>query len=148
MLGAGESPTPSSNGANMILHSEVIVMMGWTPSSTEKSGSPQALILAKKQGIPVICFDPRYTTDAEVFADQWIPIKPGTDNAFLLAVANYIFKNNLWNQTYANKFIYGLQQWQDYVLGNAAGPDGKIDRTPDWAAPICGIPASTIIGFC
>ena len=147
MLGAGESPTPSSNGANMILHSKLIVMMGWTPSSTEKSGSPQALILAKKQGIPVICFDPRYTTDAEVFADQWIPIKPGTDNAFLLAVANYIFKNNLWNQTYANKFIYGLQQWQDYVLGNAAGPDGKIDRTPDWAAPICGIPASTIIAF-
>ena len=33
------------------------------------------------------------------------------------------------------------------MLGNTAGPDGAVDRTPEWAATICGVPAATIRAF-
>ena len=29
------------------------------------------------------------------------------------------------------------------MLGQAEGPDGKVDRTPEWAEKICGVPAET-----
>ena len=86
---------------------------------------------------------------AETLADQWIPIRQGTDSAFLLAVANVLFKENLYNTTFVAKFVEptGFQNFQNYVLGQSPGPDGAIDRTPQWAEPICGIPAATIQSF-
>ncbi len=148
MINGVDSPTPSSDSANMILGSKLIVMGGWHPSVTQKNASTYALTLAKKKGIPIISFDPVYTPDTEVFADQWIPIIPGTDTAFLSAVANYIIHNNLHNQTWLNTYTYGWQQWANTITGVTAGSDGQtIDRTPAWAAPICGIPAATIIAF-
>jgi anaerobic dimethyl sulfoxide reductase subunit A len=148
MINGADSPTPSSDAANVILGSKLIVMVGYRPSGTFKNAVPYAFTLAKKKGIPIICIDPVYTPDAEVFADQWIPIIPGTDTAFFTAVANYIIHNNLYNQTFINTYTYGFQQWANYVTGVTAGPDGvALDRTPAWAAPICGIPAATIIAF-
>ena len=102
------------------------------------------LALAKEKGIPIIVIDMKYTDAAETWANQWIPIRPGTDMAMMLAVANVLFKENLYNATYVSKFVEptGFQKWKDYVLGNSSGydgtngttsPDGAIDRTPEWA---------------
>ncbi len=86
---------------------------------------------------------------AEALGSQWIPIRQGQDIVMMLAVANVLFKENLYNADFVSKFVEptGFAKWKDYVLGNTAGPDGKIDRTPEWAAPICGVPADTIRSF-
>ena len=104
---------------------------------------------AHEKGIPIIAIDPRYTLSAETLADKWIPIRKATDSAFLLAVANVLFKEDLYNHDFVQKFIEptGFQKWRDYVVGNSAGPDGAIDRTPEWASPICGVPVETIKAF-
>lgn len=69
--------------------------------------------------------------------------------AMLLAMANVLFKENLYDQAYVSKYVEptGFAKWKDYVLGNTAGPDGKVDRTPEWAEKICGVPADTIRGL-
>ena len=114
--------------------------------------------LAKEKGIPIIVIGPKYTDAAETWADQWIPIRPATDMAMTLAVANVTLQGNLYDADFVSKFVEptGFQKWKDYVLGNAPGydgsdgktsPDGAIDRTPEWAAPICGVPAATIRAF-
>jgi len=99
--------------------------------------------LARERGVKAICIEPRYTITSSIMADQWIPIRPGTDIVYLLAVANVIFKNNLQDNDFIAKYVEptGLQKWKDYVLGH--GPDG-VDKTPAWAESICGIPADTI----
>ena len=55
-----------------------------------------------------------------------------------LAMANVLFKENLYDQAFVSKYVEptGFAKWKDYVLGNTAGPDGKIDRTPEWAEKI------------
>ena len=40
---------------------------------------------ARERGIPIICIEPRYTPSVEVLADQWIPIRPTTDVAMMIA---------------------------------------------------------------
>ncbi len=133
-----------------IFNSKLIVLQGIDPTSSQFMLFTQYYYaLAKEKGIPIIVIDPRYTATAEAFGSQWIPIRPGTDIVFQLAVANVLFKENLYNQDFVSKFVEptGFAKWKDYVLGNTAGPDGAKDRTPAWAEKICGIPAETITAF-
>jgi len=126
-----------------IFNTKLIIMWGWDPTTSEwMIFTKYYLCLAKERGIPIIVIDPRYTASAEVYADQWIPIRPGTDVAMMLAMANVIFKEKLYDQEYVSKYVdaNGLQKWMDYVLGKTDG----VDKTPEWAEKICGVPAETI----
>ena len=114
-------------------------------------GNPYTYLLKylKEKGVPIILADCIYSLGCETLADQWIPIRAGTDLAMFLAMANVLFKENLYDQAFVSKYVEptGFAKWKDYVLGNTAGPDGKIDRTPEWAEKICGVPADTIRGL-
>ena len=128
-----------------IFNTKLIIWFGVNPAVTQQ-GSANWVMHAKEKGIPIIIIDPVYSISAEVYADQWIPIRPNTDLAMMLAIANVLFKENLYDKNYVSKYIEpkGFKRWRDYVLGNEAGPDGLIDRSPEWAEKICGVPAKTI----
>ena len=141
--GLGEPP-------NRIANTKLLVLWGWDPTQGSFAGySTWYMCLAREKGMKVVSIEVKYTMAVEALADQWIPIRPQTDMAMMLAVANVLFKENLYDQDYVSKFVEptGFQKWKDYVLGVTAGPDGIIDRTPEWAAPICGVPAATIRAF-
>ena len=130
-----------------MFNSKLILLVGVCDITQDSFASfGYYLRLAREKGIPIISIDPRYTETGEVLADQWIPIRMATDTALGLAIANVMFKQNLYDTDYVSKFVEptGLQKWKDYVLGNTAGPDGAIDRNEAWAATITGIPAATI----
>ncbi len=133
--------TCSGSEAADLLNTSLIIGLGWNPAVTH---APYAhvLSLAKEQGIPIILIDPRYTPSAQTYADQWIPIRPGEDLALMLAIANVIFKENLIDHDFVSKFVEptGLEKWRAYVTGESDG----IDKTPEWACELCGIPAKTI----
>ncbi|MFC2025199.1 molybdopterin-dependent oxidoreductase [Chloroflexota bacterium] len=128
-----------------IFNTRLILWFGANPAVTQQ-GLAYWFTLAKERGIPIIIVDPMYSVSAEVYADQWIPIRPSTDLTMLLAMANVLFKENLYDTDYVARFVEptGFQKWKDYVLGRTEGPDGRVDRTPEWAEKICGVPAETI----
>jgi anaerobic dimethyl sulfoxide reductase subunit A len=74
-----------------IFNSRLILWFGHNPAITEH-GSVNWFMRAKEKGIPIIIVDPIYTISAEVYADQWIPIRPNTDLAMLLAMANVLLR--------------------------------------------------------
>jgi anaerobic dimethyl sulfoxide reductase subunit A len=127
-----------------IFNTKLILIWGADPTNTNLYADAIAyyIKLAKEKGIPVICIDPRFTKAAATLADQWIPIRPGTDVAMMLAMANVLFKENLYNKEYVDKFVEpkGFAIWRNYVLGASDG----VDKTPEWAEKICGVPAETI----
>jgi anaerobic dimethyl sulfoxide reductase subunit A len=135
----------SSSASDMLAHAKMIVLWGFDPTVQHHGPAHQFawfVKLARERGVPVILFEPRYTGTAETLADQWIPIKPGTDITMFLAMANIIFKENWVNQEFVRKFVEptGLEKWKRYVLGLTDG----IDKTPEWAEKICAVPAKTI----
>jgi anaerobic selenocysteine-containing dehydrogenase len=75
-------------------------------------------------------------------ADQWIPIKPGTDHAMFLAMAYVLFKEDLWDKDFVARYVEhnGFEGWKNYVLGKEDG----IEKTPQWAEIQCAVPAQTI----
>jgi anaerobic selenocysteine-containing dehydrogenase len=51
----------------------------------------------------LIVVDPRLSEEA-ARADEWVPIKPGTDLALLLAMMHVIIKNNLYDEEYLREY--------------------------------------------
>jgi len=122
-------------------NSKLIIMWSWNPVDTEQGTlTPFALMRAKENGARIICVDPRYSDSAAVFADEWIPIRPGSDAAVLMAMAYTIIKENLHDTAFIQKYTHGFEQYRDYLFGKEDG----LRKTTDWAEAISGIPAATI----
>jgi anaerobic dimethyl sulfoxide reductase subunit A len=140
--------------ADMLMNTKLIILLGADPTTGHWGPGHQYawyILLAKeKRNVPVIVIDPVYTTAAEVLADQWIPIKPGTDMALIAAMAYVLFEEDLYNHEFVEKWVEpkGFQMWKDYIMGKEKTPDNPdcdgIPKTPVWAEKITGIPAETI----
>ncbi len=85
-----------------------------------------------------ICPDVNYA--AAVHADRWIPVLPNTDAALYLAITNVWFKDGTYDKDYLKNHALGVENYEAYVMGEEDG----VEKTPEWAAPLCGVPARTI----
>ncbi|MBI4767063.1 MAG: molybdopterin-dependent oxidoreductase [Deltaproteobacteria bacterium] len=133
--------TQTEHSPEEYLKSRLIIMWGWNPVTTEQGTNvPLYLTQAKEAGAEIICVDPRYTDSAATFADRWIPIRPGTDAAALIAMAYVILKENLQDKDFIEAYTVGLDQFKDYVFGIADG----VAKTPEWAEAISAVPAAAI----
>ncbi|MFC1951573.1 molybdopterin-dependent oxidoreductase [Chloroflexota bacterium] len=130
----------TSNTRDDLVNSRLIVMWGWNPTSTITGVNTNwYLSKAKEAGAKIIAVDPRYTDSAATFAEQWIPIRPGTDAAMLLAMAYVMIEENLHNQKFLDTYTIGFDKFRDYVIGVEDG----VAKTPSWAESITGVPAAT-----
>jgi len=123
------------------LNSKLIIMWGWDPARMiSGTNTMYHLIRAKEAGVRIICIDPRYHDSAATLADQWIPIRPGTDTAMMVSMAYVMIKEGLHDQEFLDKYTVGFDKFRDYVLGIEDG----VEKTPAWAEAITGVPALTI----
>lgn len=126
-----------------IANAKQIIMWGWNPAETiQRTNTSLYLAQAKEKekGIQIVSIDPRYTDSAAAFASQWIPIRPGTDTAMLVAMAYVMIKENLYDSKFIEKYTVGFEKFRDYVLGNT----DAIEKTPAWAQEITGVRAEVI----
>jgi len=150
----GEMET--GNHISDLVNSRLAVFFGNNPAETRMSGggTVRDLILARqKNDSRLIVIDPRHTDTAAGLADEWIPIRPGTDAALVNGLAYVLITEGLVDHPFLSSHCLGYDEstmpagippgnsYKDYILGN--GPDGT-PKTPDWAAPITGIPAGRI----
>ncbi|MCC6495788.1 MAG: molybdopterin-dependent oxidoreductase [Propionibacteriaceae bacterium] len=146
----------TSNSNDDSVNSRLVVMFGNNPHETRMSGGGEVFVTqeAKRQaGHRVIVIDPRYTDTAMNLADQWVPIRPGTDAALVAGLAHVMIRENLLDREFLDKYCSGFDDahlppdapprssYESYVLGG--GPDG-VEKTPEWAAAITGVPVATI----
>ena len=123
------------------LNSRLIIMWGWNPATTvQEPGTSFSLVQAREKGARIVVVDPRYTDSAATFAHQWIPIRPGTDAAMLIAMAYVIITENLQDRAFIDKYTTGFDKYRDYVLGEEDG----VAKTPQWAEAITTVPAEVI----
>jgi anaerobic selenocysteine-containing dehydrogenase len=67
-----------------------------------------------KHGARMIAVDPRLTATASK-ADDWLPIRSGTDMALGLGIIHYLFANDLHDQAFCEQWIVGWREWRDFV---------------------------------
>ncbi len=87
--------------------------------------------VGKRQKLVVL--DPRFTITASK-ADDWFPIRPGTDLAFVLAMMSVIFEEGLQDQNFLDRYTIGQEALREHVR----------KHTPEWAAEETGIAAREI----
>lgn len=65
----------------------------------------------------------------------WVPIRPGTDVALLLALMWALEAEGLLDREFLARHCVGSERLLAYVTGVSDG----VPKTPEWAAPICEI---------
>jgi anaerobic dimethyl sulfoxide reductase subunit A len=124
-----------------LLDSRLIILWGNNPAETRMGPNTNYFIAeARDKGARVILIDPRYT-DSGVLADQWIPIKPGTDAAMVAAMGYVMETESLVDTEFIEKYTVGYPKYRHYVLGEYDG----IKKTPTWAEKITGVHEDEII---
>ena len=131
---------------------DLVVMWGHNPSWSIMGNTSYQYLQAKKAGTKFIFVDPWCNPTMQALADEWVPVRPGTDTALLLAVAFVLIREGLQDQAFLDTYCVGFDadhmpagapaegNFRDYVLGTYDG----LPKTPEWAQPICGVPAARI----
>lgn len=143
----------SGSSFETLLDSKLIILWAHNPAATIFGPNFRTILAqAKAKGVKIVCVDPRNSETVRAFADQWIPIKPTTDNAMMDAMAYVIVTEGLHDQKFLDTYCIGFDEKtmppgidpkesvKSYLLG---GKDG-IKKTPEWAEKITGVPANTI----
>jgi biotin/methionine sulfoxide reductase len=71
---------------------------------------------------------------------RWLAIRPGTDTALMLALAQVWLSEGLHDQAFLDRCTVGFDRFAAHLQG---ADDGQA-KTPVWAAERCGIAADTI----
>ena len=119
---------PARNYQNV----EFILLVGRNMMEAISTSETSELSHALDRGAKLVYLDPRYTKTATK-ASEWIPIRPGTDSAFLLAMINVIVSNELADCDFVRQYVIGCDGIQEEMRR----------YTPEWAETITGIPAAT-----
>ncbi len=94
----------------------------------------QRCIAAMAQGVQMYTFDVRLSNTAAK-STEWVPIKPGTDLAVVLAMCNVLMENGICDKTFIETYT---NVTCDELKSHLA------QYTPQWAEKISGVPAEKI----
>jgi thiosulfate reductase/polysulfide reductase chain A len=124
---------PGSPENTDIANAKTLVLIGSHLGENMHNSQVQEFADMLRAGGTVIVADPRYSTAASK-AKYWLPVKPGTDIALLLAWMNVIVREGLYDREYAGKHGTGFDKFSQEIA----------DKTPEWAAGEIGVDAELI----
>ncbi len=113
--------------------SKLIVLIGSHIGENIFTSQVTAFAEALARGAKLMVVDPRFSTAASK-ADWWLPIRPGTDIALLLAWMNVLIGEGTYDREYIAKHAEGFSELAAHVR----------EFTPEWAEAIIELPASQI----
>ena len=137
--------------------SDLVLCFGSSPSETRQGGAVSHHDWVRGREYTkgkVYIIDPRMNDSAMGHSAQWLPINPGTDAALVSAIAHELIVNDQVDHEFLDTYCVGFDEstmpesakgqnksYTDYIMGT--GYD-MVEKTPEWAAPLCGISADRI----
>lgn len=100
-----DRPSPDHENAKVIL-----LISAHLESGHYFNPHAQRIIDGKTKGAKLIVFDTRLSNTA-THADHWISPIPGSEAAILLAIANHLIQNDLYNR----EFVRRWWNWKEYL---------------------------------
>lgn len=148
---AGGSSLKTAEDAKLIL------VFGSSPTETRQGGLTTHydwVHLRERTDAKIYMIDYRMNDSIVGHSEQWLPINPGTDAALVAGIAHYLIEHDMVDIEFLHTYCQGYDEetmpeayrgknmsYHDYIMG--MGYD-KVEKTPEWAAKITGIPAERI----
>jgi len=114
--------------------SKYIVLFGSHLGENAHNSQVQDIVKGYSDGAKMTVVDPRLSNIASK-ADRWLPIKPATDLALMLAWIRIIIEENLYDKEYVAKYAIGFDELRAAVQ----------KYTPEWAEAETTISKDTIV---
>ena len=119
--------------SNDFANAKMVMFIGRSYGDGIRPSSVQSLADAAEHGTRVVIVDPRLNNSG-IFASDWVPINPGTDLALLMAMANVLIEEDLYDHDFVEQNTYGFEEFAEQAK----------EYTPEWAEKITDVPAETI----
>ncbi len=113
-------------------HARLILLWGINSLATNSHLTP-FMTQARRNGARIVHIDP-YETKTSLYADEHIRIKPGTDAALALGMANFIITRGYLDHGFVNQYARGFEEYA------RAAAEWTLERT----AVVTGIPLETV----
>lgn len=139
---------PVTDWASIAKHTRLMVCLGGLPLKnalvTAGGAGAHEYVPWLKQvaaaGVRFVNISPFRGDTPDFINAEWIPIRPNTDTALILAMAHVILAAGKEDRAFLATHCVGWDKLRPYILGETDG----VPKTPEWAAPITEIPAKTI----
>ncbi|MBM3554047.1 MAG: molybdopterin oxidoreductase family protein [Alphaproteobacteria bacterium] len=119
-----------------MIHSDVIVVWGGNPVSTQVNVMHWIAKARKTRGAKLVVIDPYRTPTAEQ-ADLHLMLRPGTDGALAVAVMHVLFREGYADRDFLARYTDAPEALEEHVAL----------RGPQWAAAITGLSVAEIEDF-
>nr|HID58665.1 molybdopterin oxidoreductase [Desulfobacterales bacterium] len=131
-------------------------IISFSSGLVEGWGSPVRTIMTNslwkgdpsKQRARVVQVETRLSNTAAK-ADEWLPIRPGTDAALAMGLAHVIITKGIYDKRFVNKFCFGFEDWTDKSGKTHMGFKRLAleQYSPQRVSDITGISASKIVAL-
>lgn len=111
-----------------------MVLFGSHLGENAHNSQVQEFVKARARGAHLVVLDPRFSTVAHK-ADVWLPVKPGSDLAVILAWMHLLLEQDAYDKAFVERHCVGVEE-----LGAHVKP-----FTPQWAAEQAGVEPSAIL---
>lgn len=150
----------NTNDRHDMVNADYIVMHGMNPTWSSAGSQSYYFNLAREAGAKFIQIGPSYNVSSSLLEARWIRVRPGSDTAFLLAVAYEMVrideeKGDIIDWEFLHKYSVGFDEesmpedavlaenFKGYLLGEYDG----VPKTPEWATKICETPVEDITWY-
>ncbi|HEX9119264.1 MAG TPA: molybdopterin-dependent oxidoreductase, partial [Terriglobales bacterium] len=144
--GVTEQVAYDFSNSRYVLSFGVNLLEGW--------GAPVAMMRAFSRWRDVVSgrrakfvqIEPRFSMTA-ARADEWVPIRPGTEATLALGMAYVLISEGLYDADFVREHTFGFEDWQDAEGNSHTGFKSlvKSEYRLNDAATVTGVPADTIL---
>ena len=138
----------STSWPSVIEHTELLVAFGGIPLKNGQINSGgvgrhvqrEHLKSAQEAGVEFVNVSPIRDDIEDLVESAWLPIRPSTDAALLLALAHTLLVENRYAVDFVQRYCVGFEQLQAYLTGKEDG----VPKSAEWASRICLLDADSI----
>lgn len=127
MWAAGDRPSPDHANARVIL-----LISSHLETGHYFNPHAQRIMEGKEKGAKIITFDPRLSNTAAK-SDVWLPSWPGSESVILLAVANYMIQNDLYDRAFVERWVNWQETLEHFAKHPEPGLDWSMEGEPSFA---------------
>jgi trimethylamine-N-oxide reductase (cytochrome c) len=152
VLGSTEVYAQGTSWSEILGNSKLIVLwandpvknlqVGWACETHESYQYLDELKQKVASGeIRVVSIDPVRSKTQKFLGCEQQYIHPQTDVPMMLAIAHTLYTEKLHDEKFLNTYCLGFERFLPYLMGET---EDKVEKSPEWAAEICGIDADAI----